>query len=465
MLNKVEVALFFLILSLIPFYSFTSIDIKGKALDPSWIFAVILLFLFFAELTTKKKKLFLNKIGLAIVALNITAVFSLVGLLTYYSANSIADFLTTYVQILLALLFYLAATNLDIQWQQIFRLFKVWILIALLIAIYGIYQFPALAFCLPFAKFGWSRTGAVFGAYGLARSTSIFPEPLALGGYLLGPILLLLMALLRQNEQLVFFKTRTTNWLVFFTLFTAFILTFSLGAFAALLGTALVFLLKWRGRLLRRGLKCMLSILMVLVVANYLIKMLYGIDGIRLITMRLYVLIHQMLASIGIGAEGSVAGPGTSYFMRLDMIRAALSVWAEHPLFGVGLNNFGNVAPRFKSTVTPFQVLADQGILGLSAYFFFFWTLLKSLRIARTKLTKINAQKFCPSIQTLLLGLNYVVWALFFSFFFGGTWFTFNQLVYFTLIGLLVNKINRESSAINNIRKEDANTLSKGATQ
>jgi len=472
--KKVKTALFFLSILSAPFYSFALLTIGGRSIEFSWFFAVLLILLFLAELTIMKKKLLINRISVALIVLNVAAILSLLGLLGHASGNYVADFLTTYVQILLVTVFFFAIANMDIQWRQILCLFRAWMLVALLIAIYGVYQFFALSSDLPFARpvitnvsrsSGQISTGAYLGVYGLARSTSIFPEPSALASYLLGPILLLSIVLFRQNEKLVLFKSTIAKWLLLSTLGVAFIFAFSLGAFAALLATGLLFLLKYRGYFLRRGFKPLLFILMVLLVINYSINVLYGMNYLGIIFVRLKILIHQIITSIGIGAEGSTAGPGTSYFTRLDMIVTGLSVWLKHPFFGVGLNNFGNVAGNFRWTATPFQTLADQGILGLSAYVFFFWAVFRSLKEAKKRLEGFEDRKTAMIGQTLLTGLTYVVWSQFVFFFFSDTWFAFNQFIYFALIGLLVNIIHRESSASNNIEKRSADILSKGGTQ
>lgn len=457
-MKKIKTILLFLTILSAPFYSFALMNINNRAIEFSWAFAGLLILLFFAELAIGKKRLFINKIGMAIIALNCTAILSLIGIFGSSSSDCIIDFLTTYIQILLAALSFFAITSIDVQWQQVFRLFRAWILIALLIAIYGIYQLPALIFDLPFAKppitnlsrsVGGISAEAYLSAYGLARSTSIFPEPSALGSFLLGPILLMSITLFRQIGGSVFFRSKVVNYVIFFIFILAFFFAFSLGAFVALLATVILFFLKYkyRGHLLRWGFKHLLALFMLLLLVNCSIIKLHGVNYGEIVFARLKGLTHQIASSIGISIERSTEGPGTSYFRRLDIILAGLSVWAKYPLFGVGLNNFGNVAGDFMWTATPIQILADQGILGFSAYLFFFWAVFKSLSGGRKKAMRINTKRLSLTVQNLLMGLFYVAWSQFFFFFFGDTWFLFNQFAYFALAGLLVNKIYREKLA------------------
>lgn len=82
-------------------------------------------------------------------------------------------------------------------------------------------------------------------------------------------------------------------------------------------------------------------------------------------------------------------------FGRIPLMRVALNMIRDHPFFGVGLNNYSEVAPRYDNTpqrVTAvwnlpvhnlfLYIVAQTGLVGLVCYLLFLLSILRALRPA-----------------------------------------------------------------------------------
>lgn len=100
--------------------------------------------------------------------------------------------------------------------------------------------------------------------------------------------------------------------------------------------------------------------------------------------------------------SSSGASPLQTFLDRVPIWSAAVSIFLQHPIFGIGINNFGNYVGAFDPTLDVNQahdlflnILVERGLIGLSAFLFvlvaLFRTLLRGVGLAPTASYRILA--------------------------------------------------------------------------
>lgn len=278
-----------------------------------------------------------------------------------------------------------------IEWKGVIRL---WLIIALILNIFGLYQILARAADLPLAWIDLTNVSLARGEaesmtssikqlslhYGnFYRATSIFSEPSALGAfntYILG---FLLIPFVYKYKPFFSNKTFIISTLIFTALGTFF--TFSL---TAILGAFLVivsFLFFQKMQHLFRYIVISLSIIAVIIVADNLFSKNMGISVVELFTKRI-----EGILNVASGDDKMVIGE--SFNVRKISAEKALEIWEHYPILGIGAGlTYKNKINDLKfSDFTVFSVLAEFGIIGLIVFIAYFLALLLiSYRMARLK--------------------------------------------------------------------------------
>ena len=109
----------------------------------------------------------------------------------------------------------------------------------------------------------------------------------------------------------------------------------------------------------------------------------------------------------------------TSLRQRSERALAALSVWSQYPIMGVGLNNFGqyyppDVDPKVHSGLI--QALAEMGLLGLVGLGTLLALALLQMRNA------VRRVRNDPVKWAILTAFYYTVWAMAFDLTLAGNW-------------------------------------------
>jgi O-antigen ligase len=111
---------------------------------------------------------------------------------------------------------------------------------------------------------------------------------------------------------------------------------------------------------------------------------------------------------------GSGAGsPLQTFLDRVPIWSTAWSMFVQHPIFGLGLNNFGNYIGAFDPSLDVNQahdlflnILVERGVLGISAFAIFlvvlFRTLGRTLRLAATPTYRVLAVGVMASFTAFL---------------------------------------------------------------
>ena len=277
------------------------------------------------------------------------------------------------------------------EWKGVIRL---WLIIALILNIFGLYQIIARATDLPLAWIELTNVSLARGeAEGLTsgikqlslhygnfyRATSIFSEPSALGAFNTFILGFLLVPFIFKYKPFFTNKIFIVTTLIFTALGTFF--TFSL---TAILGAFLVivsFLLFQKMQHIFRYIAISLSIIVLIIVADNLFSKNMGISVVELFTKRI-----EGILNVGSGDDKMVIGE--SFNVRKISAKKAMEIWEHYPILGIGAGlTYKNKINDLKfSDFTVFSVLAELGIIGLITFLAYFIALLLiSYQMARFK--------------------------------------------------------------------------------
>ncbi len=276
-------------------------------------------------------------------------------------------------------------------WANVIRM---WLVFALIINIFGLYQILARAADLPLAWIEFTNVSLARGEgeitaenfrqlslrYGnFYRATSIFSEPSALGAFNSYILAFLLIPIVFKYKPFINKKFFIITTLIFVSIGTFF--TFSL---TAILGAMMVigsFLFMQRIQHIFRFLLISLTIIIVIIGADSLFSKNIGISVVELFSKRI-----EGILNVGKGEDKFVIGE--SFNIRRASAEKAVEIWQAYPILGIGagLTYKNKINDLDFSDFTVFAVLAEYGIIGLMAFLTFFFSLVMiSYRLARQK--------------------------------------------------------------------------------
>ncbi len=295
--------------------------------------------------------------------------------------------------------------------------------------LYGIYQLFARALGLPFGWLEYSNTGIMsrleiigtiqqtsvsFGSF--YRVTSIFVEPSVHASFNIILFIFLVIPWIQQRSGFV--KNNKILLILISVCVINLFLTYSLTGLASLFAvlSLVVFIEYYKSY--KVIFKVFIVGFVIIILANYLMIELFGIDLLKLFLIRV-----ENIFSLGSDEMG-----GESFTTRLENTLSTIAVWSKHPIFGVGLGLLGyqkEFTALFSDT-TIFSVLAETGIFS----FIIFNALLYSLLFSSIKLYKaLRNTTFVSSDEIKLIGIvPYLV-----MFEIVRCSFTANILIYFIL--------------------------------
>jgi len=264
------------------------------------------------------------------------------------------------------------------------RVIKLWVVLAIIINIFGIYQIIARAYELPLAWIDFNNVSLLRGGgdslgpeteikqlsihYGnFYRATSIFSEPSALGAFNSFIFSFLLIPIVFRFRPFINSKTILVLTLIFCSAGTLF--TFSL---TAILGLVLIIgflLLFQRIKNIKRFAIISVSIMIAIIAADGIFSENLGISVIELFTKRL-----EGIMSFG---QSDKMVFGESFGIRLQSAFKAVEIWEHYPIFGIGigLTAYNTLNNLEFSDFTVFSILAELGIIGLIIFVSFFISL------------------------------------------------------------------------------------------
>lgn len=386
----------------IPFFGYSFININNTPiLRFDWLFAGILSILFVLTIFIRKINLKITPISYGVIMLNIIALLSLINLLNK-DIDNIYSFLTKWLQLLLMSALFISFSSLKLKNSQLRKIIKLWLVVAFIISLYGIYQAIARNYGLPLAylpifnpTIGTLTRAGTFGDY--VRPSSVFGEPSWFGSYLIGPLIVVSIIMTNKKAEKKFlFNNSVVNWIILLVLTLTFLMIFSLAAYATISLILITFLFYRKTRVVA------LKIISVFIVLLSVLSILSMFTGLKYIDT--FERTGRISSSI---LEGDITQlSGTSAGVRLARGENFLKIGADHPILGVGLANPQFYANQYsppewyKGQPTLgrnhnmwISTFAEMGIFGLfSLIFLYAITLLytrKALKFAKENSTKI----------------------------------------------------------------------------
>jgi len=288
---------------------------------------------------------------------------------------------------------------------------KVYIVVAIIVSSYGIYQAFATHFDLPLKnvtnamKTGGMGHGGVFADVPFRdyRSQSTFGEPLGFGEYILS-VLPFLMAFGSVTGYYIDLERRSWGTkislsLIICLLFIAMFMSRSRGPLAGFTASIFVMIILLRHRHLPRFISCFIIPLIILSVFYSLGTKFLGLSGDILEVLRFRTFFIGAEETEGIGdlliAKG---GPKTYAYFHLTPM-----MFVKHPVLGVGIGNspLHLAAILGVRTVIPIlyglwcNILVETGVLGFAA---FLWLVFTYYRVMIRTLRRVRGTHWAPYI-------------------------------------------------------------------
>lgn len=416
--------------------AFPFFGVEPKLVRPDW-WAGTLLILVFGLSVLREGRLRVDPIGQAALGLHAAVFLSLMVNFWGWEGAQWKEFFTLWAQLVFATLLYFALANLRLSLEGLRAIFRLWIGVALVVALYGLYQALARNFEWPLAYLPYLHperlpSGLAFAGY--VRPSSFLREPTYLGMYLLGPTLFAGVLLFLRQDQAWLWGSRASNVVAFTVMLLALLASFALAAYLTL-GTVLLLGLLLNPRL-RRPLARIGGGLLIGLAAFLLASKALRIPFAQAVEERLV-----RVASTVLPLETGKIDPSAR--TRLFEAGLALRVWSHHPVFGVGLNQLQFVGVHFlPDDAALWQTrLAERGYthnmwlailsqLGAVGFLFFGLLWIQGLRMMHLVFRRAHPKRL---LRGPAFGLFYVLLATVIRGLMGGP-FTF--VLYWFYLGL-----------------------------
>ncbi|MFC2165105.1 O-antigen ligase family protein [Acidobacteriota bacterium] len=417
--------LVYLLILVFPLDIWAVFTIGGRGVKLFWIVGLLLIFVFVVNVCLGRQRVKITLPGKAIIIFNIVALLSIVKLITV-SASTLQwlDFLSEWLQLVLYTLLFFVITSLSWTRSHVITLLKLWVSVAVVLSLYGIYQIFARFLDLPLAYLPFAnpsldgglftRSGPPIGAF--YRISSVFIEPAYFAGYLLSPLLFVaILWMLRKEYENLSGQNKIALLGALITLFVAFSFAFSMAVSAVLAGVIAVAL--FNKSLTIQITKCIAVAFLIIVALSFALKPVFKDNFAVAVFERTRA---HFVSPPEPEKTTQPASPyaKTSVGNRTKRARAGLEVWKRSPIIGVGLNNFSYYFPEdVKGLIHNgvIQILAELGLLGLVAFGFVLGSVLLSIRKSLSRLSNFPEKVF-------IIAFYYILWARVFHFFIALNW-------------------------------------------
>lgn len=254
-------------------------------------------------------------------------------------------------------------------WEKVI---KIWLIISIIINIFGAYQIFARAFDLPLAWLDYTNVSFTtrgslesmedyqqlslhFGDF--YRATSIFSEPSALGGFNIFIMSFLIVPYVQKKKP--FFLSKILNTIIFVSSIMGLFLAFSITGIVGLSMVMLSIFIIEKFKPIKIFTKFIVALSILVVIADGFIVSYLGTSVLELFGRRL----------VGIVMRDSAKGkhtPGESFEGRVDNIFQSIEIWERYPVFGIGIGNihYNETTDISFSTYYHLALLAETGLLG-----------------------------------------------------------------------------------------------------
>jgi O-antigen ligase len=268
-------------------------------------------------------------------------------------------FFTMYPNLAFQVIVFLSIVNLRLSLNNIITVMNVWLILAVFISMYAIYQVPARLFGLPYDNIMYGdvlvHSLPESKAFSRMRANSIFAEPDDLGSYLV-PALIWGMAMINYKiEGILPGKYRSIHILYVLIVGAGLMLTFSQASYIVI-GALSVFSLFIYTQSFTYGWSLKLLIPTVIIVLTILSFV--STDYIDWFANRIYATFQLRVNSAG------------SLGSRINSWANIIQTWVQSPITGAGFGVYASsdVARQFNINTMFGHILASTGLMGLSVF-------------------------------------------------------------------------------------------------
>jgi len=341
----------------------------------------------------------------------------------------------------MALPFFLSVNFIKTK-TMLYKVVVVWMFANSLASLYGLFGFWGSY--VPNFPFANSVVMSGYGGFMVNRIKSTGMEPLIFGLSLVIPLPMAISVAVARKK----------NWLILLIIpqLLALLLTFSRGAWLALLIALFALSFLFIKQIIRHKLKILIGTALFCIVFEFIFLAAFKYSGL------VYVF-NRFLSSL----EGK---SDYSYLMRYETGLTALRIFKEHFILGGGIGNFwfyyNQYSPRLlgdwwiKSGMIPPTVnniflsfLAETGILGFAALVYFLFVLFKTV-ITSIRKTKDNESRIILFGVLASLAAVIVGYQLISTFYFTFIWVLFGIAIAASRISQGVAKDGLENREITN---------------
>jgi hypothetical protein len=421
---------------MMPLDIFHIFTVMQRGIKPVWVAGTLFIASIAGLWFVQKRPVRFTSVAIALLLFNAAALISALNLVDT-GLSQWMDYVTVWVQLVFSTFLVLGASQLSTSDRQVRFLIHIWLGLAFLLSLYALYQVLARPLGWPFGYLpilnpsmaGDYIRGGRFGNF--IRPSSVYAEPGFFGEFLLSPLILSWFLWFYHDQENVIFSESTVIGVMCLTIQAAFILSFSLAAWAALAGAILIGAFD---RYTREPLLKLTGVMLVSgVVLGFLFQPVLGDNFAEIAFVRTQETVSNVLGQEKDTAEQATRYDQNSAGNRLARARASFDVWWNHPWTGVGLNNHhyyfpDHVAPE--AHIGMLMVLSNMGLIGLSGFLCIFWCAFSLLRTLRNTVQPFSTEWLVST------GIQYALWALVCKLMVGFNWV--NVELWITLSMLVV---------------------------
>lgn len=307
------------------------------------------------------------------IALFFASIFiSSLSIFFHFVPEQIVQFFKSFLHFFELILFTIIMQSQEPDMKLADNLFKIWLVVSIILNVFGIYQIFARAYDLPLAWLSYSNVSMTmrgiapedasvvqlslqFGNF--FRATSVFSEPTALATFNLYILIAAIIPAVQKHQM--FFKSKLLNFIIIFFAVLGLFLSFSLtGTLGLVMILGVIFIVESnRSRI--NILKYALIAILILIPADVIIEEYTETSVLGLFTQRITGIVNKhdkMYESTA----------GDSFDSRAQSFKDSKYVWSLSPIIGVGmgLTQFQKNIGITYSDYSIMAALAEMGIIG-----------------------------------------------------------------------------------------------------
>ena len=346
---------------------FQIFNIGNFGISPAYPVIAIIFFFFIVKFVANKITINLNPIVSvkSLILLQLAAGLSFLYVLSDYQADNM-QFIKTYWHFLYLTSFPLFLGLFKMENRVWVNIIKIWLILSVLINVFGIYQLFARAYDLPLAWIDLTNasltalddTNEPYQQLSLKfqnfyRATSIFSEPSALAGYNLTIIGFMILPMFKA-ESIAIFKSRKFLSFIFVLSALSLFVTFSLTGVLGLVFLALAYFIYNKGVNYKRIIQILIAVVIIIVIGDFIIVEYFQTSLLELF----YTRITNLLGLTNQGIAGE------SFDKRSSNFTSSIELWLRSPVVGIGLGQTKHLSEIGYSDFAVMHSLIETGIIG-----------------------------------------------------------------------------------------------------